>query len=127
MSDLHFSERAARLKSLASELSLDPASKESLFIKEMLSLLSDMAEVIEQNDDDLDEMAVIVNYLEEQSDDEDDEYSEDGDEDYDGTEYDLNCPHCDRIVSVDYDALDGGFVRCPNCGERIDFHPPLED
>lgn len=123
MSDLHFSERVARIKSLATELSFDPASKESLFINEMLKLLGDMAEVIEQNDDDLDEMAEIVNFLEEQSEDEDDDYPEDGDDDYDGIEYDLSCPHCDRIVSVDYEALDGGFVVCPNCGERIDFNP----
>lgn len=117
------SERAARIRALSENLTtIDRRSPEGVLLAEMIALFSEMAEIVERNDEDLDEMSEILadieSELEGEFDEDDDSYDEEEDV------YDVTCPGCDRSIEVDYDMLDKGLVICPNCGERIEFVPP---
>ena len=60
--------------------------------------------------------------------DEDDDY-EDADEDDDQDEYDfgsetlyeVKCPTCGEVITIDEEMLDEGATTCPNCGEELEF------
>jgi Mg2+ and Co2+ transporter CorA len=96
--------------------------------------LNEMHEILESYDETFDEMAEILGDVEESVLELEDEVF--GDEkpdmddygDFDGDDiYDVNCANCDKIITVDYDALDTGSVTCPGCGEVIEFTLELED
>ena len=59
--------------------------------------------------------------------DEDDEDYEDdfGDEDEfdfgDETLYEVKCPTCGEVITIDEEMLDEGSTKCPNCGEELEF------
>ena len=63
--------------------------------------------------------------------DEDDDYEDISDEDdaddqdeYDfGTEtlYEVKCPTCGEVITIDEEMLDEGATTCPNCGEELEF------
>ena len=80
----------------------------------------------------------IDDYLMDDDDDEyDDEYDEDDDyedisdeddaddqDEYDfGTEtlYEVKCPTCGEVITIDEEMLDEGATTCPNCGEELEF------
>ena len=59
--------------------------------------------------------------------DEDDDY-EDADEDDDQDEYDfggetlyeVKCPTCGEVITIDEEMLDEGATTCPSCGEELE-------
>ena len=82
-------------------------------------------------DEDLDN---IDDYLMDDDDDEYDDYDEDddyedADEDDDQNEYDfgsetlyeVKCPSCGEVITIDEEMLDEGATTCPNCGEELEF------
>ena len=34
---------------------------------------------------------------------------------------DSTCPVCQEEIVFDEDTLDSGEIRCPNCGEKLEF------
>ena len=128
-------EKAAYLKGLAEGLGMDAQSKEGRLWAALNDLLADMAHEIEdlreaddRINDALDELAGELSYLEELScdpeklDDEDDEDEEDADDaEYDGVVYDATCPVCGKEISFDEETLESGSIRCPKCGELLEF------
>ena len=125
-------EKAAYLKGLAEGLGMDAQSKEGRLWAALNDLLADMAHEIEdlheaddRLDDALDELAGELSYLEELSCDleklEDDEDDEDDDAEYDGVVYDATCPVCGKEISFDEETLESGSIRCPGCGELLEF------
>ena len=55
-------------------------------------------------------------------DDEDwDDEDEDDDEDDEEELYQLTCPTCQEEIVVDEDILAKGGMKCPACGEELDF------
>ena len=64
---------------------------------------------------------------EDDDEDEDDEDYEDdfGDEDEfdfgDETLYEVKCPTCGEVITIDEEMLDEGSTKCPNCGEELEF------
>ena len=117
------SEKVAYLKGLAEGLNIDTdKSKEGKLITVMIDILEEIAlsiEDLEENSlalgeeidvlsDDLADVEDIV--FDDEDEDEDDE------EDFDDDWFEVECPSCDEVLVVDEDALEEGYIKCPNCG-----------
>ena len=117
------SEKVAYLKGLAEGLNIDTdKSKEGKLINVMIDILDEIAlsiEDLEENSlalgeeidvlsDDLADVEDIV--LDDEDEDEDDE------EEFDDDWFEVECPSCDEVLVVDEDALEEGYIKCPNCG-----------
>ena len=119
------SEKVAYLKGLAEGLNIDTdKSKEGKLITVMIDILDEIAmsiEDLEENSlalgeeidvlsDDLADVEAVV------FDDEDeDDYDEDEEEEFDDDWFEVECPNCDEVLVVDEDALEEGYIKCPNC------------
>lgn len=57
----------------------------------------------------------------EDEDDEDEEDEDDGEELEDEDLYQLTCPTCEEEIIVDEDVLAKGSMKCPACGEDLEF------
>lgn len=139
------SEKSAYLKGLMDGLDFDKDSAEGKMIAGIVDLLQDMASTIndlEENalavSDELDEIEddldAIEEYLmefdEDDDDDEDDEdyddddFEDDDDEDFDFDEevvYEVTCPTCGEVLSLEEDVLLNESVNCPKCNELLEF------
>ena len=117
------SEKVAYLKGLAEGLNIDTdKSKEGKLITVMIDILDEIAmsiEDLEENSlalgeeidvlsDDLADVEDIV--FDDEDEDEDDE------EEFDDDWFEVECPSCDEVLVVDEDALEEGYIKCPNCG-----------
>ena len=117
------SEKVAYLKGLAEGLDLDTQkSKEGKLISVMIGILEEISlsiEDLEENtlalgeeidvlSDDLADVEDIV--FDDEDEDEDDE------EEFDDDWFEVECPSCDEVLVVDEDALEEGYIKCPNCG-----------
>ena len=118
------SEKVAYLKGLAEGLNIDTdKSKEGKLITVMIDILDEIAmsiEDLEENSlalgeeidvlsDDLADVEDIV------FDDEDEDEDEDDEEEFDDDWFEVECPTCDEVLVVDEDALEEGYIKCPNC------------
>ena len=119
------SEKVAYLKGLAEGLNIDTdKSKEGKLINVMIGILEEIGlaiEDLEENSlalgeeidvlsDDLADVEAVV------FDDEDeDDYDEDEEEEFDDDWFEVECPNCDEVLDVDEDALEEGYIKCPNC------------
>ena len=57
-----------------------------------------------------------------------DDDAEDGEDPvYDGVVYDITCPTCGEEITVDEDTLDEGSIKCPGCGEVLEFDLDEDD
>ncbi len=125
-------EKVAYLKGLAEGLAIDESKPESKLINAMIDILDDIAlsvsdledgldlvsEQLDAVDEDLDELEGFV-YDEDYDDDCccDDCCCDDDDDEY----YDVECPSCGEIITVDSDILEEGSINCPNCNELLEF------
>ena len=131
------SEKSAYLKGLMEGMKLDTETNEGKLISEIISMLQDVAEnvsdleeVVDCISDELDcieeDLDNIDDYLMDDDDDEyDDDYDEDddyedADEDDDQDEYDfgsetlyeVKCPTCGEVITIDEEMLDEGATTC---------------
>ena len=144
------SEKAAYLKGLMDGLELDTEKAEGKMISAMVDLLGDMAKRITDIEettiaisDELDEIEedldAIEDYILDEDEDEDEDFDdclcdEDFDDeeyeegfdfgDEDTTIYEVECA-CGEIINFDEETLEKGSMKCPNCGELLEFS--LED
>mgnify|MGYP006967310986 CR=1 FL=1 len=142
------SEKSAYLKGLMDGLKLDTEKDEGKMIAAIVDLLGDMAKRIGDIEettiaisDELDEIEEDLDAIEdfimdEDEDDFEDEEEEDwDDEDEDFEEgfdfgdeesiiYEVECA-CGEIINFDEEILEQGSMKCPNCGELLEFS--LED
>ena len=120
------SEKVAYLKGLAEGLNIDTdKSKEGKLINVMIGILEEIGlaiEDLEENSlalgeeidvlsDDLADVEAVV--FDDEDEDEDDE--EDDEEEYDDDWFEVECPNCNEVLVVDEDALEEGYIKCPNC------------
>lgn len=114
--------RAAYLKGLADGLKLDAETTEGKLLNEIITLLGDMAQDIEDLDEEqafiedrIDELEEIVDVIG------DDVFGDDYD---DEDVYTLVCEKCGEEIDFTSDDLDdianGDFI-CPECGEVIEL------
>ena len=126
-------EKAAYLKGLKDGLGLDTSKAEGKLTEGILDMLEDVSLAIADLDDNAgavsdeldmisEELDAIEEYLD---DDEDDDFD---DEDDDGEiYYEVKCPSCGEVITVDEDMLDQGVIDCPSCGEELEFDLDGED
>lgn len=124
------SEKSAYLKGLMEGLKIDTEKSEGKMISAIVDMLEDVAYAIsdiEENaqlvSDELDEIEDELDAMEEVLF-EDDEEDEDEDEDFDyGDEalYEVKCPTCNEVITVDEATIEEGSTICPKCGEELEF------
>ena len=139
------SEKAAYLKGLMDGLELDTEKAEGKMIAAMVELLGDMSKRITDIEettiaisDELDEIEedldAIEDFIMDEEDDLDD-YEDEFDDEYDDddfedegfdfgdeetTIYEVKCA-CGNIIDFDEETLEQGSIKCPECGELLEF------
>ena len=118
--------KAAYIRGLMTGMEFDPESKNGKIIAAMMDLLEEMAATVVEHDDALDQvydeletldqdLDDVVSDLYELEDDEDDEDEEPADL------YEVTCPNCGTVVTVDEDTLLSQDLTCPNCHAAFDI------
>ena len=145
------SEKAAYLKGLMDGLKLDTEKAEGKMISAIVELLGDVTKRVTDIEettiaisDELDEIEEDLDAIEDYILDEEDDYDEDWDDedddwedeaDYDEgfdfgdeetTIYEVKCT-CGEIIDFDEETLEEGSMKCPNCGELLEFSFEDED
>ena len=118
-------EKAAYIQGLADGVELDETTKEGKLIAALLDIVADMADAIEQLDEDLDTLNDYVEELDEDLGSVEELLYDDCDCDCDDDfECDGNCCDCDE----DCELADEDFfeVECPACGEVICFDGSID-
>ena len=118
------SEKVAYLKGLAEGLNIDTEkSKEGKLINVMIGILEEIGLAIEDLEENSlalgEEIDVLSDDLADVEDivfDDEDEDEDDDEEDFDDDWFEVECPSCDEVLVVDEDALEEGYIKCPNCG-----------
>ena len=122
---MEISEKVAYLKGLAEGLALDTETKEGKLIAAIIDVLDEMSirfEDIDDNlvdlEDGLDAVSDDLSEVEEalyEMDDDDEELDDDAEY------FETTCPVCQEEIVFAEDTLDSGEIRCPNCGEKLEF------
>ena len=123
------SEKSAYLKGLMEGMKLDTETNEGKLISEIISMLQDVAENVSDLEEVVDCISDELDCIEEDLDNIDDYLMDDEDDaddqdEYDfGTEtlYEVKCPTCGEVITIDEEMLDEGATTCPNCGEELEF------
>lgn len=90
-------------------------------LEDVEDALDAMDEALDDMDADLDELYDLAD-PDNLGDFDDDDDDEDWDEDDEEEElYQLTCPTCHEEIVVDEDVLARGGMKCPACGEELDF------
>ena len=141
------SEKSAYLKGLMDGLKLNTESDEGKMIAAIVDLLGDLTRKVTDIEDttiaisdELDEIEEDLDAIEDFIMDEDEDYEDedfedewDEDEEYEegfdfgdeeSTIYEVECA-CGEIINFDEEILEQGSMKCPNCGELLEFS--LED
>lgn len=136
---MSLTERAAYLRGLYDGLELDASgSKEARLMNAIIDVLEEMAGHVTENEesitslaDQVDDIAENLSELEQQllDDDFDFEDYEDEDEDEDDFEtcFEVECPNCKRILTIDDAILASGEIECATCGQRFSVDLEFED
>ena len=92
-------------------------------IDEALDDLEDALDAIDEDLDDMDdELEEIYEILDLEDEDEEDDYEDEEDEELEDEDlYQLVCPTCEEEIIVDEDVLAKGSMKCPACGEDLEF------
>ena len=119
-------ERVAYIRGLMEGLELDEDKKEVRVINAIVELLEDMAISIEDLEESYDEMADLVETVDDDlASLEEDFYGEDEccceDDEEDDCYYEVTCPTCGETVCLSEDIVLSGQMDCPNCGESLEF------
>ena len=139
------SEKAAYLKGYMEGLELDTEKPEGKMIEKIVDLLGDVAKRLTDVEettiaisDELDEIEEDLDAIEDYILDEEEDYDDDEDDfedwddeddfedegfdygDEDTTIYEVECA-CGNIIDFDEETLEQGSMRCPECGELLEF------
>ncbi len=114
------SEKVAYIKGLAENAGFDENESKDKVVKAIIDVLEDVAGAVGEINEQLDAVdedlaALEDDYYEEYDEDEDD------DEDDDDFCYEVECPTCHDVIYLDDEMIDEGGIKCPNCGEELEF------
>lgn len=151
MDDMKITEKAAYIKGLAEGMQLDEKTNEGKLLKVIIDLLGDvtreiedlnenamdLAEEIDELSDDLaDVEETVADWCDDccccdDDDDDDDDCCCDCDCDDDENDepvfYEITCPKCNKTITVDEDVLAYDSIKCPVCGETLEFEFDEDD
>ena len=141
-------EKSAYLKGLMDGLKISEETNEGKMIAAIVDLLGDITKKVTDIEattiaisDELDEIEEDLDAIEDYIlDEEEDEEFEDDDYDFedeeyeegfdfgdeDSTIYEVECA-CGEIINFDEEVLEKGSMKCPNCGETLEFSFDDED
>ena len=111
--------KAAYIRGLMTGMEFDADSKNGKVIAAMMDLLEEMAAQVTEHDDALDQ---VYDELETLDQDVDDIVSDLYADDDDSTMYEVTCPNCGQISTLDEETLmdPEGDLVCPHCGATFD-------
>lgn len=123
--------KAAYIRGLMAGMEFDPASKNGKVIAAMMDLLEEMAAQVVEHDNALDQVYDELETLDQDMDDivgdlyaaDDDEDDEDQDSDDGDTLYEVTCPNCGEVSTVDEETLldQTQELVCPYCNASFDI------
>ena len=118
--------KAAYILGLMTGMEFDPESKNGKIIAAMMDLLEEMAATVVEHDDALDQVYDELETLDQDLDDViPDVYELEDDEDDEDEEpadlYEVTCPNCGAVVTVDEETLLSQDLTCPNCHAAFDI------
>ena len=123
--------KAAYIRGLMTGMEFDPASKNGKVIAAMMDLLEEMAAQVVEHDNALDQVYDELETLDQDVDDivsdlyaaDDDEDDEDQDGDDEDTLYEVTCPNCGEVSTVDEETLldQTQELVCPYCNASFDI------
>ena len=117
-------EKVAYMKGLAEGLGLDGQTKEGKLLNVMMDILDDMAlELQDMREGQIDLEEALDAVSDDLSDVESRVYEDEDEEEdeEDGEVYQPTCPSCEEEIFFDETILEDGGVRCPDCGEKLEF------
>ena len=121
--------KAAYIRGLMTGMEFDPNSKNGRIISAMMDLLEEMAATVTEHDNALDQVYDELDAMDEDMDDLTSalfDLDEDEEED-DYAEYEVTCPNCGVVTTVDEDTLMNRELVCPNCGAAFDIELAPEE
>ena len=117
-------------------VSVTDLEDQTAIMGEELDLIEESLDEIDEVIDDIDEtLDDIIEYDDEEDDEcechhghhhscgcHDDEEEYDDDYEFDDEEfYQVVCPTCEEIINIDEEVLKKGEIKCPACGEELEF------
>lgn len=125
-------EKVAYLKGLMNGLELEADKKETKVFNAIVDVLDELASTLTDVVEETDEMSELIDVLDQDlgdveevvfGDDEDDECCC-GDEE---ETYEITCPTCGNTIYIDESMLDEGEMKCPNCGQELEFDLDIDE
>ena len=101
------SEKVAYIKGLAENAGFTDDAKDKV-VKAIIDVLEDIADSIGEINEQLD---AVEDY-------DDDDFDDDDDDDFC---YEVECPACHDVIYLDDEMIDEGGIKCPNCGQELEF------
>ena len=119
-------EKVAYLRGLMDGMKMSDDDDTAKVLRSIIDVLGDFAEDIDELSELYDDLADQVDEIDQDlSIVEDDLYDEEDDDyddcDEDGEYYEVVCPKCSDEICVSEDVLIEGGIKCPNCGENLEF------
>ena len=116
-------EKTAYLKGLLEGMEIDQSTKEGKLLAAIVETLDDIALSVADLDDEVGAINDEMDMLEEAVDAMDEALDdvEDALDAIDEDLYQLTCPTCEEEIIVDEDVLAKGSMKCPACGEDLEF------
>ena len=122
--------KAAYIRGLMTGMEFDPNSKNGKIIAAMMDLLEEMAATVTEHDDALDQVYEDVDTLDEDLTDLINivfDVDDEEDEDDEGATYEVTCPNCGTVTTVEEEELLNNELVCPNCGAAFDIELTEDD
>lgn len=116
------SEKVAYIKGLAENAGFNDNDAKDKVVKAIIDALEDIAASIGEINEQLDAVDEDLASLEEDYYEDEEDYDEDEDDDFnDDFCYEVECPTCHDLIYLDDQMIDEGGIKCPNCGEDLEF------
>ena len=125
-------EKVAYLKGLMSGLELEADKKETKVFNAIVDVLDELASTLTDVVEETDEMSELIDVLDQDLGDvEEAVFGDEDDECCCGDEeeetYEITCPTCGNTIYIDESMLDEGEMKCPNCGQELEFDLDIDE
>ena len=122
-------EKVAYLKGLMNGLELEADKKETKVFNAIVDVLDELASTLTDVVEETDEMSELIDVLDQDLGDvEEVVFGDDecccGDEE---ETYEITCPTCGNTIYIDESMLDEGEMKCPNCGQELEFDLDIDE
>lgn len=120
-------EKMSYLMGLLDGMEIDTATKEGKALVQMADVMREMVECIDDLQAQVDELTELCDILDSDLGEIEEEFYDLDDcdcgcDDFDNEElYEVCCPDCEHTVVIDGEMADKGFMICPVCGQELEF------